>query len=202
VAFQPASNCWEVVLAWTTEGNSWKNVLHITATGVQELPVPTSADADELFTRFGNIVVPLLTTATTLHYVQIKDIRSDEGVTVTSVAAPVSGQYGSSPVPLNVALAVTLQSAVGGKSGRGRLYLTGFAEDLATSRLFSAGTALTLIVGLNGIQEDLALLHNYGFAVLSRFYNKVPRLVALPRLVTAFVMKDLRLDSQRRRLGR
>jgi hypothetical protein len=61
---------------------------------------------------------------------------------------------------------------------------------------------LTLIAGLNGIQGDLALLHNYGFAVLSRFYNKVPRLVALPRLVTAFVMKDLRLDSQRRRLGR
>lgn len=201
LAYQPATNALELALNWTTEGREWKNILHLTTLDGEELFMPSQEDVNDIADETAAEFAPFMCMVTKLNSVTLKDIRSQEGATIQSSVATLAGLQNNSPISLNTALAITLRTAVGGRTGRGRMYLTGWAEGLATAREIQAPLAASLVLCVNNINLRLSHL-NLGLAVLSRWLNKERRTSAIARLVTAVACTDLRLDSQRRRLGK
>lgn len=198
--FQPSIGTWQAVISYETEGEQWANVWHFRGVGGAALPAPTTANASWIRGIIGNNLVPLLCTETVLGTVELKALDSQEAnVAVSGNVNVYTGAVIDPPVPLNVALCITLRTAVGGRSGRGRTYLTGMAEKEADARTFKTTFTTGLMVMFNQML-DVFRLGGYELAVLSRQSNGVVRPAGLARVVTVAVLTDHRIDTQRRRL--
>lgn len=198
-----AVKTWECVFKYVTQGREWKNVLHLTPVdGVAgDMPSFDVAIANIIASAWGNSVVSRLCTTTWFDGVALRDITRSDFPVVESDISSMSGTIGSAPVPLNVAFAVTLRTAHGGRSGRGRVYFTGFDETHCDARYMTGvhpGELVTNVRDFNAMisQEGVCL------AVLSRVQGGVQLPIAETYIVNNIVLRDTRLDSQRRRLGR
>lgn len=137
-----------------------------------------------------------------LSLVKVRDLHTGPGGAV-AVQNPVTARTlsnGGTDLPLNVAFAITLRTAQGGRSFRGRVYLSG----MTSSGQVDAGTrtsadrdALTnsitaIIAAINGTSGWQA-------GVLSKWANKVCRSQGIITPITS-ESADVNYDSQRRRL--
>ena len=101
--------------------------------------------------------------------------------------------------PNSAALAVSFRTAARGRTARGRNYVFGMPQAYLVSNSFSAPF-------VNGVQSayntliGVAADNGYTWVVASRYENNAPRTSGLTRPVTAAVVVDEVLDSQRRRL--
>ena len=198
--FQPSVGTWQAVINYETEGEKWANVWHFRGVGGAALPAPTTANASWIRGIIGNNIVPMLVAATSLGTIELKSLDSQESsVAVSGNVNTYTGAIIMPPVPLNVALCITLRTAVGGRSGRGRTYLTGMSEGEVSARTFNTTYATNLLVMFNQML-DVFRLGGYELAVLSRQSNGVLRPAGLARVVTVGVLTDHRIDTQRRRL--
>jgi len=135
-----------------------------------------------------------------------------EGVTVKGLAdeedleynltEPLPGGSASIALPANCALVMTKYTGITGRSNRGRSYIWGLNESFrADQRFFDPSVQAPM----NGYFDDLlAAVGTAGWTagVLSYFNAGAPRVTANFRQIVSWVMRDLRIDTQRRRLGR
>jgi hypothetical protein len=107
------------------------------------------------------------------------------------------GSYGESATPPNVSLLVHKVTDMGGRQGRGRMFIPGFREDrvsgegiVQASDVTSINTALTTFFdGMETADLRLALLRSEGSPITA------------PELLTGLQL-DTRVATQRRRLRR
>jgi len=145
----------------------------------------------------------------------LPEIGSDvfyEGVTVRGLDSEEDLEYdlseplpGGSDVvawPAQCAVVTTKYTGFTGRSNRGRSYLwglnVGFQED--TRHIFEAG-----VTQINGWMTDLiSAVIGAGWApvVISYYHDNAPRSVAQVRPITDWNVRDTRIDTQRRRLGK
>jgi hypothetical protein len=133
--------------------------------------------------------------------VYLTDLSSQTAPTVTVVPGTnVLGSGTADPLPNNVALCVSFRTEGRGRSARGRNYISGHAETSLSGNTFNA----TVSNGIRDAYEELLDATTYTgswtWVVLSRFEDGVARAAGLVQPVTAVVLTDTTVDSQRRRL--
>jgi len=199
-------NCVEVRYHWTMNGVDAYNVLHASVTGafVANQTITNALDTAVKARLTGGGLAALLATTTSLVSVNLRDLRTANLAEFVGAGAAVPGTGAGNPLPNEVALCITLRTALAGKSFRGRVYLGGFivGENNASGQIVAAlnTNAASFILGNVG---DFAA-QGLTMAILSRPRPAGPGGVpaayagALTPVTTA-VARDTLWDSQRRR---
>jgi len=184
----------QVRLFWTYNSIPGVNVLGgIVAGGFVNSQTIANALGTAILGHFTSSgLAALMATTTVLDAVGVRDIRVANQPEFVSTAASVPGTGAGNPLPNELAAAVTLRTALAGKSFRGRAYFSGaiVAESDGSGRIVAAfNTALRTFMG--NVQTDMGA-QGITLAVLSR------KLLA-GNPVTAIQTRDTQWDSQRRR---
>lgn len=113
---------------------------------------------------------------------------------------PIASPTTLSPLPMNVTLAVKLQTALRGRSYRGRSYLVGLPASVVTGSTVDAGYLATLRTAYGQLVSDIGDAGDgWELVIVSRVHNKEPRTEGVAVTVNG-VSIDSTTDSQRRRL--
>lgn len=136
-----------------------------------------------------------------LQQVKATDLTTDSSPSVTyTIGLPTFGDVTGDPLPNNCSLAISFRTLGRGRSSRGRNYIVGLSEASVSGNTVDP----TFIGYIQSAYEALSATLNAdveGFhAVVSRYHNNAPRAEALVQEVTAYVIVDPFIDSQRRRL--
>lgn len=199
MAFTPVPNTvqYEIRMLWDNqeiENTVW----------FEHTAAPTGASiatvADAILDWYAAGVLPNLSSAVTLVEVYGTDMTSQTGPTGTAVAAGSTvGGVLSPSLPNNVAMCVSFRTARRGRWFRGRNYVPGMAEDGVTANAFLPARVANIVGAYNsliGVAADNAAT----WVVASRRVAGAPRLEGITEPVTAALVTDTYVDSQRRRL--
>jgi hypothetical protein len=204
-------SCVEVVLNWgLTDLKIGHNVLHA---GVGAAFSPTAAEAQSVFAALttGSAwtgLAAVLATDTALLSVTLRDLRTANQPLVSSTGAAVAGTGAGIALPNETAVCVTLRTPLGGRSGRGRMYLPGFtvaavgAGNIITPAVTAAVTTwvATIPAALTaGGMSSWVIALPARAAYTGTTGTAHPARAASTTPVTAAILRDNHWDSQRRR---
>lgn len=202
----------EVKLYWSNGTNQFTNVLHGNHGGTTAI---NEQLADTLHTSISNALVTsgwaaIMHPSVALYQVGVKDISAPFLPEYLSNGAAQAGTGALSPLGDHTAICVTEQTAKSGREWRGRIYLGGLdaaatadgrvASQAAVDAAGAFGEAVRSAFTTAQIpmcvaqRELLAGMSSSGTALPPRSANPVP--------VTRCIVRDTRLDTQRRRVGR
>jgi len=141
-----------------------------------------------------------LATTISLGNVGLRDIGSANQPEYLDTGAAVPGTAAGDPLPPQIALCVTLRTALAGRSFRGRSYIPGFTEAAnGTTGTASAAASTAAINFVNACATSLAS-SGLALAVVSRpAPSATPPRAGFVNNVTAVLTRDLIWDTQRRR---
>jgi len=145
------------------------NVLHgIAPAGLAVNQALANTLGAAIKTAWTSNIGPLSSGTCQLIRVGVRDMRTPNQTEYLDTGAPVSGTSVSEALPSQVALCITLRTALAGKSFRGRVYLGGFAEtENIANGLASTATANASIAFLTAVQNAMDA-SSLNFAVASR----------------------------------
>lgn len=192
--------CAEFNIRYTHLGESCQNTLYFRRAngwGASDLSVVCAG----LSTWWQQNILPLLSTQTIFHEVYGVDLSSQFGPTFTeAVTNSPGGPLVQDPMPGSVAMCVTFRTAGRGRSYRGRNFISGWTELNVSGNSFrqadadDVADAYTLLVAADyNIEAD--------WVVVSRYTGGQPRTSGIYSPVIAATVRDLFVDSQRRRLA-
>ena len=131
-------------------------------------------------------------TAVTLERVYTRDINAPSQPEFVGSAAAVPGTATGNLLPPQVAICVTLRTALAGKEFRGRVYLPGFAASaLVASGAYSPGLQGFCTAFVQAVNDALDPV-NFDLAVISRKLSS-------SELVTTVLTRDTVFDTIRKR---
>lgn len=202
----------QLKMEWVNGSRAFSNILHGTYAGTRPVP-PTLAE-----TVFSAIKAASSTTAWMTHLpaeveftgVSLKDLNTQHQVDNPSNSGAALGTAAGLASPLNTALVVTLTTAQSGSGFRGRVYLAGMVnEDQQSSTLWSAAVGAAAVAFVQGIQ-GVMLANGMPMAIGQHALNagthhdgspwEARPAAIVP--VTGVSIRNPRIDTQRRRLGR
>jgi hypothetical protein len=201
----------KVILNWAlNDGKIGHNVIGGAVSGSFSV---SAATADALLTGFTTggpwtAWAAFLAPTCSLTGVTLVDIRVAEQTPISSTGASHPGTSASPEQPDEMAVCVTLRTALAGQGNRGRIYLPGTANNaVAAGNVISAGaiTAATnfasnlgTVMTANGLTIALMQPHRaaYTSPVTGRLF---PERLATMRPLTQILVRDNHWDSQRRR---
>jgi hypothetical protein len=143
---------------------------------------------------------------------QISEDVTYEGITVRGLSSEVDLRYDLSeplpgaaavvPFPAQVALCVTKRTGFTGRSSRGRMYLWGIRSDYRLDDRHINDTGVAAIQA--AVDPLIAAVDSagWGMGLLSYVTGGIPRVSAAFLLLSSLQVRDNRLDTQRRRLGK
>jgi hypothetical protein len=130
------------------------------------------------------------------------DVRDLNTANQPEFTAPVSGALGTASaelLPKQVALVVTLRTALAGRSFRGRVYVPGWSEIANQAGGVASTTTMSLADGIvRNIRANLSI-RGLIMGVVSTRANKAPRPVNIITDVVSLAVRDNQWDNQRRR---
>lgn len=199
-------------LRWANTGNQWLNVLGVV--GNPTLPPIDATVAEAIFaaikaSTFMPAFLGCLAQSTIFQGISLRDISVANRFEFQSTGASTFGTSTTDALPLSVASVVTLRTALAGKSFRGRVYLSGFAElcNDATGRA-DTQSQVSSVDFINAVNTALQA-HAMRLAVLSRPFaaKTIPQKIIPSRgggvqAMTAAESRNNKWESQRRRTGR
>jgi len=203
-------SCAQIVLHWFEEdGKNAHNVLYgrysgpFAGTTTQANGIMTALTTGAAWTA----MAAFLATSTSFAAVQIRNVAIQDQPIIGSTTPSAAGSSASAALPNEMAIVATLRTALAGQSGRGRMYVPGFATNaLGAGNVISAAAvtavqnwAATIPGALNtqgyvhvlGLRERAQYTGTTGTVHPARAANSVP--------ITAVVVRDNHWDSQRRR---
>jgi hypothetical protein len=206
------SNSALLTVEWSSVAGTWSNVIGLTGSPV--MPPVDQTLANGIHSDFATALnasglLPLLSSVVTFERVKLRDISGPARPEFESAGTPISGTGTGDVLPLSVCAVLTLRTGVASKSGRGRIYFSGFseAENDATGRALPAvNVAIKALIDNFGTPLAARQL---AVAVLSRPAASItiPAKTTLARTgqanrLTATVARNTKWESQRRRTGR
>lgn len=189
----PAPGVLQLEAIWQIDSQTMENTFHYKYTGTADHTLLAGVCAT--YVTWATAKVGIWSTQAGLVLLRAADLASPTGASIEVIPSPaVTGHNASQPLPNNCAIAVKRQTGLRGRANRGRVYHLGIAEDfLQALNTVSVAFAATLINAYtdlmtaqftdNGVHETI--LH---------------RALGTNDVVTSYVMSDLFVDSQRRRL--
>ena len=193
-------------------GQPWVNILH----AVHDASTANATDLQTLCATINNSwgtnIKALCTTSCSMTAVAVTDISSRTGATASLTTPTQVGTLGN-PAPNNVSYAVGWVINRRYRGGHPRTYHPGLSTNqLNGNTQVSAATRTAMIAGYNALKANieggaLASMPNLRLCQVSYFHGKgadgKPLLRPTPLVDLISQAKgDLRLDSQRHRLGR
>lgn len=196
MAFTPVTNCIEIVIEGTQWGEMRRTVLHSVCSGsVATGDVDEAASLVALWLQ-ATATIGLFHPTVTFQGVKATNISAPGGYQSYFNMANAPGQNPYNPaLPGNVSCCISLHTATGGRSGRGRIYhygLTAHAIDGGDGNWFNTA--------------DLGDIHSAYVDLMTTFDDAVSKLAVASRVhgvaypVTS-VTVDNKVDSMRRRLA-
>lgn len=133
--------------------------------------------------------------------VDIRGLESEADLEY-NLSEPLDGTSPDLALPANVAVCVTKQTGATGRSQRGRMYVWGVPSGAALDTRHLLDSAVDAYSGI--FDNLLVAIVSAGFTgvVISYYHDSAPRVTAQVRAITNIFVRDNRLDTQRRRLGR
>lgn len=199
MAFIPTVNGIELVARYEANGFFWgTNTFHF-----EQLSGPAvAADLVDVYNDFciwwGAEMDIYTALAVDLANVTVRALDSMTSPTYTN-SPGLSGTIVSDALPPNSTIAVSLRTALGGKSGRGRLYQAGLPESLVSGKFLSSTVAGNLQIAY----ENLLTAPSFSgrpWSVLSKYTAGAPRAAGLLTPITSITFTDFRMDSMKTRL--
>lgn len=204
-------NAIQVVLNWgLTDGRIAHNVLYGTASGSF---TPTVTEC--------NAILTALTTGSAwtgiasfqnpapgaLGGLTMRDVRTPNQPIVTANVAGAVGTSVGTPMPDEVAIAITFRTALTGPANRGRMYIPNWASNsLSAGGVISASLITALTTWANVISTaftaqglTLSIGHPARAAYIGSSGTSHPARVAGTVPITSITVRDNHFDSQRRR---
>lgn len=183
---------------FTTAGQNWQFCLSARKTSggaitSGDLTAAAQAGVDWWNNTFKAGIRP----GTTLRQVRAVD-ETSQGAPVGIITVGNAGTSAGGDVPLNAALVVSQRTAKRGRSYRGRAYISGLADNLASEVDFTSTVANLLATWFGTLKTNLVAA-GFTMVVATKHHNGVIVTPAELNDVTAFVV-DTHVDSQRRRL--
>jgi len=185
------------------------NILYGRTGGV---PSPTVAQAQAIFAALSSgaqwtALAALLGSTGGFAGVDIRSVHAANQPFVSSTGALVPGTSATQPLPNEVAICLTLRTALAGAQNRGRMFIPGWTVDsLATGQLIAAGTMTALGNWANTIAGALSAqgyTHSIGQKARAAYTGSTgtehPARPAGTVPVTAIVLRDNHWDTMRRR---
>lgn len=204
MAFVPAVDTARVCVNQTLHGQLICNILHFTKAGGWSA-ADLTALANAVIAAWNTRVGPVQSTDVQYTNVQARDMSAqDAEIIEVPFPALSGGDVVGAALPGNCATCVSFRTGFGGRSRRGRIYLSGLVESLITGNQLSEGHRNTIQQNMNAFIADM-LAAGFQLAVASYFSGVAPGGGSLPRataLVTPILtaLVDGWVDSQRRRL--
>lgn len=199
MAFQPAPLCGLIEWVYDLDGQLCENTYHVEATEPLD-----SAMCEALAIAAYNWWAPNLGATisfnVTLLRTEVKALDAPASpFFVYSPGALAVGGAGVESVPNNVAFVVKHNTALSGRSGRGRWYVLGIPDSLVTNSHLSLAQAALYASSFDDLDTAL-VAEGVTPIVLSRVQLSVPLLEAVGYPITSHSFTDNVVDSQRRRL--
>jgi len=116
-----------------------------------------------------------------------------------SFASGSTGVVSGDPLPGSVAACITHRTGQAGRSYRGRTFIGGISENSTLGNQLADVYAAALIAAWQQVIDDMSAA-GYSFVIVSKFTANAPRLIGIWTVVQSSVLRDQRVDSQRRRL--
>lgn len=129
------------------------------------------------------------------------DARESDGEVVVDTGSAGPGTMTGEPLPINLAVCVTLRTAGRGRSSRGRKYISGFTESLITSGEWSA-TAVAAAANL--CTNTIQAIQDAGWSAVIRSIQQDGVLLSTAnvRAITSIMVRSNKVATQRRRVDR
>lgn len=199
-------NVCRVVMEGRLYGQVYQNVFHVAVGLPGGAPGPwTLPMLEELAQKVESFSADLAAFQTAnLLYTSVTVRQMVQDAPLVYVAALEAGGINEGDaMPNSVALVFTLRSAVGGRSGSGRMYIGGIPENAVTGNNVSPewanGVQAAIATGLRNRLSETGSF-DMRLVVYSTETGGLPRPVGLAREVTSVQVLDRSVDSQRRRL--
>lgn len=198
MAFQPAPNCLNVILRFTSAGTFWGvNSLNFVALNppvADDLPGIGAAIVD----WWTESIAGLVSNAVLLDTISIRGLSSPSDVYWSDNLTGAAGLANTPAMPPNVTIALKLETGLTGKSRRGRVFHVGLGEAMVASKYLVADYADPMPDQYQ-LLIDAVAGYDLQWAVLSRTQNKVRLAEAIPYPVTRCTLVDRKIDTMRDR---
>lgn len=198
MAFIPAPNAIRLCLQGVWTGQIVEICIGILKSSAVTQPDLATVTADMEAWRVASLIPAISADVTYTQWYALSLTTSTSPSLITPITADIAGLVGGSSVPNNVALATTFQTALRGRSYRGRAFTYG----VPASELFSNTEVTgTYAAAINAAYAAIpsALSSGFSHVVISYQNNLAARSTAARTPVTAY-RTESRIDSMRRRL--
>jgi hypothetical protein len=150
--FIPVASTFEYVVTMTCFDNVSQNVFHSRPANAAD-NIPLVDRVASVRAAWANRIMPRLSTSTALTTVSGRDLSTQDGNTVVQGGAIVVGSLAGEPAPAMVTALVQKITALGGKSRRGRMYLS-FLRELDVD----GGQGIIVAASLTALQTAMSQL--------------------------------------------
>lgn len=202
MAFIPAASTVKAAAIFQTAGgNEAANVFHFrkSAGGVISAGDLTTVGLF-LQTAYDTYYGPAASNAWSLVRFDLRAADVADGPVLTYTDdLPIPGTRTSPALPDNVAACVTLYTGLAGRSRRGRVFHGGLTEDAVANNMMIQAFADNLDALYDAIASG-AIFSTWEWVVASYQANGAPRVTAQLTPVSAPTVRDLRVDTMRKRL--
>lgn len=130
---------------------------------------------------------------------EVRGLNAQNDLLTVGNAASGAGTGATVSLPLNVALAISRISGLTGRNARGRVYVFGIPEGMASGNFVLPGHIDSWVAALENLVVACGLV-NWRPVIVSRYLNKALRSEAVTYDQTGWRCLDNRIDSQRGRL--
>jgi len=199
MSFQSAPNCAEAVINATISGTALANVLNFyKSSGYDQDDIDALAEAVD--DAVGSDYLAILASAVSYNSTLVRGLENTVDLQASVTTNAGAGAVSGATMPNNVSLVATLRTGLTGRSARGRFYtMVMSSASLASQNTLSSTIGTGLSDFLLQVQIN-ALAAGWQLCVLSRYNNLSKRATAIAFAVTDIEVRNLLVDSQRRRL--
>ena len=168
---------------------------------------PLSSIVGQLAASVGEWAVGALCTNLSNDYTYLRteaqDISEEGAAALTdTVGTGTTGTSMNPAAPANVCAAVSFRTALGGRSYRGRNYVSGIPKASCEGNQCNSDWGAALVAIYESLVPDFIEddLPDAVHVVVSRYHLNAPRVTGVTTPILTYLMTNLDLDSQRRRL--
>jgi len=201
MAFQPVPGTAEFVAHYTYFGAEWVNTFYAFKSGVWS-DVNLQAATDALAASLVANYKPILSNAVSYAGVTARGLREEFDVYASNVTGIGLGGLSGNVTSPQASYCVTRFSALTGRSARGRIYLPAPVTtqvDSNNKNLVNASYRDAVLSALNDLVADMQAI-DWSAVIVSRQQGGVVLEEAITYFQTGWRVRDLRIDTQRRRL--
>lgn len=198
MTFVPSPNAVRISLELQQGTRPMANVLHAVVDDSSD-PGLLATVAQFAYDTYAATFLPLLSTAVVLQTSTCYSLQSVTApVASYTPVAPETGDQSGEQLPLQSAAVLTLRTNARGRSGRGRLYLSGWSEGSSSSSSLTPAASAALQTAAGAFLAAWQA-SDFSLVVFSQYTGNAPRPVGLALPVTEIELRSAVFGSQRNR---